>query len=181
MKELPKRWIVVGTSCNGKSTLAKKLAPILGYPLCDLDDLYWVPNWGKRNEDEFLGLVQDFADQDEWMIVGNYRVTRPITWPRAQVLLWLDLPFLQVLWRCVKRTFRHWRTGANFCNGNRESLSRIFSRESMIWWVLTTTRRRRRAYAEIWKKQEEYPFEMIRLRSQKEVDQYFENFKKILN
>ena len=37
---------VVGTSCSGKTTLARAIAGRLGLPYTELDALFWGPRWG---------------------------------------------------------------------------------------------------------------------------------------
>ena len=35
------RIVVIGSSCAGKTTFAKRLGSELGHPVCDLDELFW--------------------------------------------------------------------------------------------------------------------------------------------
>ena len=62
----PKRVIVAGVSGTGKTTLAARIAPILGAPHTEIDGLYHGPNWTPR--EEFLRDVQAFAGdhRDTW-------------------------------------------------------------------------------------------------------------------
>ena len=39
------RLAVIGTSCSGKSTLAKKVANKLGIRYIEQDKLFWLPHW----------------------------------------------------------------------------------------------------------------------------------------
>ena len=48
--------------------------------------------------------------------------------------------------RLFQRTFRRNVWGELCCNGNRETLRRTFSRESVLLWALQTHARRRREY-----------------------------------
>jgi hypothetical protein len=51
------RVVVVGSSCSGKTTFAKRLAATLGHPHIELDALNWLPDWVQRPEEEFGALV----------------------------------------------------------------------------------------------------------------------------
>ena len=43
-----KRIAVIGATCSGKSTLARKLAKKLALDYIELDALQWGPNWNRR-------------------------------------------------------------------------------------------------------------------------------------
>ena len=72
------------------------------------------------------------------MLVGNYlsRAT-DITWPRADTIVWLDLPLPLVISRSVRRTAKRAITGEVVCNGNVEKLRFLlperFSGEKPLW------------------------------------------------
>ena len=42
---IERRIVVVGSTGSGKTTVAKRLAGILGAPYVELDALNWEPNW----------------------------------------------------------------------------------------------------------------------------------------
>jgi adenylate kinase family enzyme len=106
-----RRIIVVGDSCSGKSTLAQWLASVLDAPFLELDALYWRPNWTPAPDEELLTALHEIAANERWVVAGNYlRLTQPTLWPRAQLMIWLDLPLHVVLPRMARRTWRRWRT-----------------------------------------------------------------------
>lgn len=142
------RIVVAGTSCAGKTTLARTLASRLGLPHVELDALHWLPDWQERPDDEFRALVAAHTAGAGWVVDGNYRrVTKELVWPRASVILWLDYPFALVFWRGLRRTLRRCITSEELFGGNRESLGRsLLSRDSILWWIVQTHRRRRRDY-----------------------------------
>ncbi|MFQ5943266.1 MAG: adenylate kinase [Anaerolineales bacterium] len=143
------RAIVVGTSCSGKTTVARRISDASGIPHIELDALFWGSNWTPSPRDEFLERVRRAVEGDEWVLDGNYSYTRAVTWPRATHLMWLNLPFRVVLWRSVKRTFGRLITQEEMWAGNTESFRVAFSRNSIIWWVITTYKRRKRRYRKI--------------------------------
>ena len=42
------RIIIIGCGGAGKSTLARKLGEVLDLPVVHLDQLFWKPNWHRR-------------------------------------------------------------------------------------------------------------------------------------
>lgn len=142
------RVVVIGTSSSGKTTFARNLAFHLGADHTDLDSLFWLPGWQQRRDDDFRARVAAWAAGERWVIDGNYTRVRDLLWPRATAVVWLDYPFLLVLWRSVKRTVRRAMTGEHICNGNRETFRKSFlSRESILLWVIQTHAKNRERYA----------------------------------
>ena len=92
------RAIVIGTSCSGKTKVARRISELCSIPHIELDALFWGPNWTEPARDEFLQGVRREVAADEWVLDGNYGYTRELTWPRATHLLWPNLPFRVVLW-----------------------------------------------------------------------------------
>ncbi len=140
---------VTGTSCSGKTTLSRALARRLNLPIIELDALFWGPNWTPVPDDVFLARVADAAAADRWVMDGGYAKVRDLTWSRADIVVWLDYPMRTVLRRWARRTLTRLRTREEFWpgTGNRERLSHILRRDSLLWWILSTHRRRRRTTA----------------------------------
>lgn len=143
----PRRIVVIGTSCSGKTTLARKIAQQLAIKHIELDELHWLPDWQEREPVIFRQLVEEAIAGDSWVVDGNYSIVRDILWPRATMIVWLDYPFSTVLFQAVKRTVTRVITRQTVCAGNTESFRLAFlSRESIIWWVLETYHKRRQEY-----------------------------------
>ncbi len=130
------RIVVVGTSCSGKTSYAKRLAGILESLHVELDALHWNPNWTPRPPDEFRALVSNAVAADRWIVDGNYGSLRDVVWPRATSVIWLNYGFPLVMSRAIRRTVRR--------TISREET--FFSRESILLWVITSHGRRRRNY-----------------------------------
>ena len=144
------RIVVVGTSCSGKTTLARQLSRVLGSPHVDLDGIHWKPGWQERQVDEVRQMAGEGAAGERWVMDGNYSVVRDIVWGRATTVVWLNYPFRVVLWRCLCRTIRRAITREELFSGNRESFRKSFlSRDSIILWAVTSHRRVRREYRRI--------------------------------
>ena len=145
------RVIVIGTSSTGKTTFARELAGRLDLDHTDLDSLFWLPGWKERDDEDFRARVAAWARRECWVVDGNYSRVRDLLWTRATAVIWLDYPFLLVLWRSLKRTVRRAITGEEICNGNRESFRKSFlSRDSILLWVIQTHAKNRERYAAVY-------------------------------
>ena len=144
------RLIVIGTSCSGKTTMARRLSGILGAPCIELDAIHWKPAWEPRPAEEFRQMVSDVAAGERWVMDGNYSRVRDIVWARGTTVIWLNYPFRVVFWRALCRTVRRAATREELFSGNRESFRKsFFSRDSILLWVITSYRRLRRNYRRI--------------------------------
>lgn len=143
------RLIVVGTTSSGKSTLSENLAVRLKLKYVELDALYWQPNWVGTPDDEFAAKVERATRGERWVMAGNYSRTRPITWARAEAVIWLDYSFPVVFWRLLTRTIRRGITQEELWNGNREKFwwhLKLWSDVSLFHWLFKTYWRRKREY-----------------------------------
>ena len=144
------RVVVVGTSCSGKTTLARQLARVLGSPHVELDAIHWMAGWRERPMDEVRRMAADAAAAERWVMDGNYSAVRDIVWGRATAVVWLNYPFRVVLWRALTRTTRRVVTQEELFSGNREGFRQSFlSRDSIILWAIASYRRVRREYRRI--------------------------------
>ena len=137
---------VVGTSCSGKTTLARELAARLGLPHVEFDALFWGPEWTPVPRETFRQRLSDALAGNAWVADGGYEAMRDITWQRVDTVVWLDYRLAVVLARWARRTVRRIRTQEEFWpgTGNRESLHNAFRRDGLLWWILGTHRGRRR-------------------------------------
>ncbi|MBL8700764.1 MAG: hypothetical protein JNK67_20490 [Alphaproteobacteria bacterium] len=168
---LPQRIVIVGTTGAGKSHLARRIGARLGYPIVELDELHWLPGWRKRPEREFHDAVTRATEGPAWIVVGNYRATWPLTWPRAELVVWLDGGFLPLFSRLLRRSFRRAWTGAVVCNGNVETWRHLVGRDSILVWFIRTFAANRRRYGAILR--DPGPWRgprFVRLRSDREVE-----------
>lgn len=141
-----KRIVIIGSSGSGKTTLGRHLAKNLGYPVTDLDNLCWLPNWILRPKEEFASLIQDATSTETWIICGNQSKYRHLIWPKADTIICLDLPLPILLWRVICRTIHNIRHQTPLCNGNYESLRLFFSSKSILVWLCTSYFRHRRSW-----------------------------------
>jgi adenylate kinase family enzyme len=87
-----RRIAIVGATAVGKSTLAERLATLLGIPAYHLDELYWHPGWVRTPEDEWEELLRELVARDRWIIDGGFTKTMRMRFEAADTLIFLDLP-----------------------------------------------------------------------------------------
>lgn len=142
------RIAIIGTTGAGKTTLARELAGRAGCHCCELDAINWQPNWTELEPAELVRRVGDIVDCDRWVVEGNYACVRPLIWQRADTLIWLDYSFPVIFGRLLKRTIRRNVTREDLWSGNRESLGRTLSRQSILLWCIKSYGMRRRQYSQ---------------------------------
>jgi len=178
MKNEMKRIAVVGTSCSGKTALAREVAEALGIPHVEMDALFWMPGWQKRPKDEFREMIAEVTSRDAWVLDGNYGSTRDIVMPRVTHVVWLNYPFWTVLRRALVRTIRRAVTREKVCGQNRESFRNAFlHHEGIPWWVIRTHHARRERYGKLLRGGEFPHLSVIELKNQHEADAFVHNLK----
>jgi adenylate kinase family enzyme len=161
-----RRLVVVGTTGAGKTTLARRLASQLVVPYVELDALHWDANWTPAPPDLFRARAEAATAGDGWVVDGNYGAVRPIVWPRADTIIWLDYPLVVNLWRLLWRSLRRGLARQELWNGNRERLREQFlSRESLFLWAVKTHGRRRREIPVLLARPEHAHLAVVRLGS----------------
>jgi shikimate kinase len=128
------RIIVVGPPGSGKSTLARSLAAALDCPHVELDALYWQAGWTESEADAFGARAVAALGTGRWVADGNYfsHGSREAVWPRADTIVWLDLPRRTTFRRVVVRTTDRSLRRTELWNGNRESLRLALARDGLI-------------------------------------------------
>lgn len=171
--ELRLRINVVGSSGSGKSTFSKQLAERLGLPYIELDELHWKPNWEPSTNKELFDRLEQALSADAWVLDGNYKKATSIKWRRAQIVVFLDLPFPIVFYRVVKRSLVRSITRQRLWHGNRESLRKnLLSHDSVILWMIGSFRKNRRMYAELFADPQYSHIQFIRLQSRKSIEAF---------
>jgi adenylate kinase family enzyme len=169
------RIAITGTTGSGKTTLGDELGQILGIPHIELDAIFWQPGWVEREREEFHRLAADALSIPAWVVDGNYRSVRDLTWGQADTLVWLDYPFFFIFFRLLFRTLKRIRTKEELWGYNVETYdTALFSRDSIIVWFLKTYWRRKREMPLFLKEPRFSHLQVIRLRSQKDKDQWLE-------
>ena len=135
----PRRILVAGVSGVGKTTLARRIEGALGIAHTEIDALFHGPDWTPRQS--FLSDVHALAAQDRWVTEWQYSQVREVLAERADLLVWLDLPywthtFPQILSRTLARRVRR----QELWNGNIEPPLHTFftDPEHIIRWSWST-------------------------------------------
>lgn len=180
MLTLPyKRLVVIGVTSSGKSTLAENLAKRFDMRFVELDALNWEPNWQVAPLEVFRERVTRATQAEKWVVAGNYHTVRDLIWPKAEAVIWLDYPFLTVLWQLTRRTFRRWWTQELLWGTNREPLFvhfKFWSQESLFHWLFKTYWRRRREIPLLLSEPENQHLIFIRFQSPKETQKWLDEF-----
>lgn len=89
------RILVIGNSGSGKTTLARAISTHRQHPLIGLDRIHWEDGGFavKRDAQAARRLTREAAAGDRWVMEGVYGWLSEEAVPRAQTLIWLDLPW----------------------------------------------------------------------------------------
>lgn len=143
-----RRILISGVTGSGKSTLAKAVSDRTGLPLIEVDEIAWLPGWAEPPVAEQEARIDQLTSQPGWVIDSDYRRFRNIIDIRTDLIVCLDYPrwlsLGRLLVRCVKRSF----LGEKCCNGNKESLTRLLTSESIILWHFKSFNSKRRRMQE---------------------------------
>lgn len=145
----PSRILIYAVYGAGKSTLAARLADRTGLPWYPVDDLLWLPGWVEVPVAQQRSRIEAICRRDRWILDGAYHGWRDVPLARADLVIGLDYPRWCSFWRLLRRTVRRLLTGEEICNGNRESIGSVLSRDSVLLWHVTAfgrARRRMRAW-----------------------------------
>lgn len=176
-----RRVIIIGSSGAGKTTLAKQISAKLDIPHIELDSLYHQANWQPASDKEFLASAKAATKRDSWVLCGNYysRIGQEI-WPQADTIIWCNYSFGRVFWQLSRRTLTRGVRRAELWNGNRERLSALFTKDSIILWMLQNWKKQMIRYEEMFRNPPVSAtlIRLIRLKNPKERQEFLANINK---
>jgi adenylate kinase family enzyme len=79
------------------------LANKLNLDFVELDALNWGPNWTPAGAELLRARAEETTRSPCWVVAGNYSETRPVTWARAEAIIWVDYSLWVVFWRLWRR------------------------------------------------------------------------------
>ena len=170
---------VIGTSGSGKTTFGRQLAEILGIPFLEMDFLFWGPNWSSPEDEILFKKLATALKGDSWVLDGNYTRTIPIKWDQVDIVIWLDYNFIRTLLQAINRAARRIVSQEELWpgTGNRETVRKLFSRQSIVLWTIQTHRRNKIRNAR-WMEEDEFShIHFIRLKSPKKAALFLEQIK----
>ena len=99
-----KRILVIGGPGSGKSTLARRLHAITGAAAVPPGQALLAAGLAKDAKRQMgSGLWRSLPGRDAWIMDGGYNSSFHIRMPRADTVLWPDLPGRVAFPRVVKR------------------------------------------------------------------------------
>lgn len=110
-----KRVVILGRGAAGKSTLALRLGEITGFPVIELDKLFWRAGLAPIPRDEWVAIQQKLVAEEKWIMdgdLGPYDVVE-VRLRAADTIVLLDFSLIRCAWRTVRRSperldFWHW-------------------------------------------------------------------------
>jgi len=160
-----KKIAIVGYSGSGKSTLAKAIANHCQYPLLHLDTVHFIENWQRRDIEDARHIVNNFLNQEAWVIEGNYqKLKSERRFKEADLIIFTALNrftcFKNALIRMLKN---HKQQRDDLAFGCHDRLN-----PSFIWWLLVEGRNRQnKAFYQ--RLEKSYPNKFITLKTAKEI------------
>lgn len=168
---IPARVLFYGVTGSGKSSAAHAYAAASGLPEVSADDdIGWLPGWQQRSVEQQREIATDVAARDSWVLDSAYGVWRDIVVPRAELVVALDYPRWLSLGRLIRRSVRRVVTRQPVCNGNVETLARLFAKDSIFYWHFNSFARKKRVFR-AWRADPDMPPVLV-FRKPRELDNW---------
>lgn len=97
------RIMIFGRPGSGKSTYAVQLGGCLSLPVYHVDKIFFESNWKKRQREEFLGYMQGWIDEADWIIDGNSMSVLESRFATTDIALYFCPSWYVCFWRIFKR------------------------------------------------------------------------------
>ena len=168
------KYLVMGHSGSGKSSLTKLISGIKHIPLLYLDCVHFESDWKARNDEEARKIVKDFMDKNEsWVIDGNYfKFELEERVKQANVIVYLNFNRISCLIRAYKRYFKYkGKERESISKGCYETMDAEF-----ISWILKEGRTKERInmFNEIVKTPNKI---IVVIKNQKELNKFINTLK----
>jgi len=146
-----RRIVVVGTSGSGKSFVAQRLASALNLAYICNDAIIWRAQWTPTPRPQRFCEFEQATGAPGWTYDGNvgslHDQEHMLILQRADTLVWLDLPKLDVMRQLIVRTLRRTWHREVLWHGNTENWRTSFaSPQSILLWSWRTHALRQRQF-----------------------------------
>jgi adenylate kinase family enzyme len=164
-----RRVLILGTGGAGKSTLAVRVGARLRLPVIHLDQHFWNAGWVPTPPDEWRNVVSELVARPCWVIDGNYAGTLDMRLPRADLVVFLDLPRRVAMTRVIRRWLgSRGRSRSDMAAGCPEHFDAEF-----LWWVWRFPRTSRPEVIALLRRYRA-PQTTVRLAGQRQIDRWLE-------
>ncbi len=133
MEKSIKKISVLGGPGTGKSTLAKNLGKEFNLPVYHLDGMHFKDNWVERDKEERDSMIMDVAQQDEWVIDGNYKKTLDYRIKQADKVIFLDYSTFAKMKGIYGRYFECRGKERGEIPGCKEKMDFEFVKHTFLW------------------------------------------------
>lgn len=86
-----KKVLIIGCPGSGKSYFSRELAEATGLPLYHIDKIRWRTDWTLMPREQFLPILKEIMETDEWIIDGNYLNSMELRLGYADTVFYFDL------------------------------------------------------------------------------------------
>ncbi len=163
---------IIGCPGSGKSTMARKLGEITGFPVYHLDAYFHKRGWVERSQDEWHRILNDLLSEDEWIMDGDYGSSQDMRFAKADTIIFLDFPRYKCMINVLKRNlvYRN-KSRPDVAEGCYEMFDLEFYR--WIW----NFKRRQRLRDKVRLRRLQGEKEIVVLKNHKEIDRFLERIK----
>ena len=160
---------IIGGSGSGKSTLTDILSKKLDLPAIHLDAINYKANWVETDKNERDKIISAKANEEKWIIDGNYNKTLKERLYRADLIIWLDYSTFAHLRGVFKRVIKNYNKEKPDIPGCIERLNFTF-----IKHVATYNKKKRPKVIELLR---DIPKEkVLTFRKQKDLNDWLRDF-----
>lgn len=168
-----KKILIIGSGGAGKSTLSRRLHDATGIEVIHLDKVFWRPNWIETPKDEWEKTIENLLKKDAWIMDGNYGGTLEMRIEACDTVIFLDLPGTICVWRAFRRSlFYRKDSRPDMAAGCAEKIDLEYLK--FLKWIWDYPRRTK-PKVEALLKQFQNTKKIVRLKSTKEVENFFVN------
>lgn len=129
---------IIGGSGSGKSTLASILSKELDIPAIHLDAINYNANWVEIDKKERDAIISSKADDERWIIDGNYNKTLKERLEKADLIICLDYSTFAHINGVLKRIIKGYNKERQEIPGCKERVNWTF-----LKYVITYNRKKR--------------------------------------